>query len=71
MRIGRFIVVTLLAATGISILGHLVSDFDVPDDPRDMVRGIGIWVVALAVAALDARNVRRKSNCPTTPPCEI
>ena len=62
MRLGRFIGVTLLTATGVSILGRLVSDFDVPDDPNDTIRGIGIWVVALAVAALDARNVRRRPS---------
>ena len=62
MGIVRFVVVTGVTASAITILGHLVSDFDVPDDPHDVIRGIGIWIVALLVAALDARNTRRKPD---------
>jgi hypothetical protein len=62
MRLGRFVLVVLATATAITILGHLVSDFDLPDDPNDTIRGIGIWVVAVLVATLDASYTRKKSR---------
>ena len=64
MRIIRFVIVTVGTTIAITILGHLVSDFDVPDDPHDAIRGIGIWIIGLLVAALDARNTRRKRDGP-------
>lgn len=62
MTLIRFVLVTCLAAGSISLLGRMVSDFDEPpaNDPHNLSRGLGIWVIAILIAFLNERRIRRK-----------
>ena len=58
----RFVVITLVVAVAITVVGRLFSDFDEPDDPNDVIRGIGLWIVAVLAATLEALLAARKSH---------
>jgi hypothetical protein len=53
-QVTRFFLVVLLAVALVSLVGRTLSDFDEPaeNDPHDLIRGIGVWVVAVLIAGL-------------------
>ncbi len=59
-RVLRFLWVVLLSAGAISFLGRIVSDFDEPGDPHDLIRGIGVWLAAILIASLDQLRLRKR-----------
>jgi hypothetical protein len=61
---GRFILVMLLVSALITVCGRIFSDFDEPpeNDPYDLFRGIGIWIVAVLVAVLNELRIRRRRS---------
>lgn len=57
----RFSAVLVLTVILITLAGRMVSDFDEPaDDPRDWWRGLGIWLVAGMIAALNESRLARR-----------
>jgi len=53
--------VTFLSAGAISFVGRILSDFDEPGEGlRDVIRGIGVRVVAFMIAVLDLLRVNRR-----------
>ncbi len=64
MKVLRFIGTFLLACFLVSLFGRIFSDFDEPpeNDPRDLIRGIGVYVVALLVAILNEMRIGRRER---------
>lgn len=60
MRLLRFMWVVFLSAGAINFVGRIVSDFDEPDDPHDLIRGIGVWLAAVLIATLDQLRLRKR-----------
>lgn len=60
----RFIGVFVLTIGLVSLLGRCISDFDEPadDDPHDLIRGLGVWLVGLLVATLNEMRIRRRKR---------
>jgi hypothetical protein len=63
-QVTRFLVVMLLAVALVSLVGRTCSDFDEPaeNDPHDLIRGIGIWVVAVLIAGLVELRIRNQKS---------
>ena len=59
-RVLRFLWVFFLSAGAISFVGRIVSDFDEPDDPHDLIRGIGVCLTAVLIAGLDQLRLRKR-----------
>jgi hypothetical protein len=64
----RFLVGVMIVATMVSCAGRVFSDFGEPaeNDPHNLIRGIGVWVVAVLIAGFSELLLRRRSrreNC--------
>ena len=66
LKVGRFILVVVVALVAITFLGHIISDFDMPPeyDPYDLWRGLGVWATAILIAVLDVLLCRRRNRGP-------
>jgi hypothetical protein len=58
----RFALSIIIAATMVSCAGRVFSDFDQPavNDPHDLIRGTGVWAVAILIAVLNELLLHRR-----------
>ncbi len=62
LKVGRFILIAVIAAGVISLIGRIFFDFDLPpdDDPYDLWRGLGVWATAILIAVFDLLRSRSR-----------
>ncbi len=66
--VARFTLSVVVAATAVSCAGRTLSDFDEPAGadphdvahPHDVARGVGVWAVAVLIAAWNEMRIRRQ-----------
>ena len=67
-QVTRFFFVMLLVAALVSLAGRIFSDFDEPaeNDPHNLIRGVGVWIVAVLIAGLVELRIRKNKGRATS-----
>jgi len=64
MRLFRFVISVIVVACVVSLLVRYFSDLDArPEgDPYNVVRGVGVWLLAFLIASLNEVLIARRAN---------